>query len=54
MLPPGKDPTCQLSYSIAMKDVKSEWLPLQREAWTSGPNMVGSGEETWEALVFGV
>ena len=32
------------------EDVKSEWLPMQREAWTSGPNMVGAGEETWEAL----
>ncbi|CAK9005858.1 Ion_trans domain-containing protein [Durusdinium trenchii] len=39
---------CQLCFSVGLEEVKSEWMPLQRDAWVGMPNMVG-GEQTWEA-----
>lgn len=43
--------TCQLCMSFGFQDAKSGWLPLQRDAWMSAPNMVGASEQTWEAVL---
>lgn len=43
--------TCQLCTTFGFEDAKSGWLPLQRDAWMSAPNMVGASEQTWEAVL---
>ena len=51
LLQANDDSTCQFVTSVGFEECKSGWVPLQRDAWKSAPNMVDQGEQTWEAAL---
>eukprot|EP00434_Breviolum_minutum_P038457 symbB.v1.2.034112.t1/scaffold4348.1/size40831/2 len=51
LLQANDDSTCQFVTSVGFEECKSAWVPLQRDAWKSAPNMVDQGEQTWEAAL---